>query len=184
MSTTTTSGPRVEIDPRGPRFTAAITLVVFAIVLVAAPAPAAVALLAVQAACFAIGAGRGVQHTPTAYLFRTLVRPRLAPPAHLEDAAPPRFAQAVGLGFAVVALVGYLTGVTLLGQVAAGFALAAALLNAVFGFCLGCELYLLLHRSLPSVGHRISGRATPVAGFDTTPHAPTPHAHTKEEVTA
>jgi hypothetical protein len=172
---------RVQIDPRGPRFTAAVTLAVFAVVLVAAPAPAAIVLLAVQAACFAIGAGRGVQHTPTAYLFRTLVRPRLAPPAHLEDAAPPRFAQTVGLVFAVVALAGYLTGATLLGQVAAGFALAAALLNAVFGFCLGCELYLLLHRSLPSLGHRLSGRAAPATGSGTTA---TPHAHTKEEVTA
>ena len=27
--------------------------------------------------------------------------------------------------------------------VAVGFALAAALLNAAFGFCLGCEMYLL-----------------------------------------
>ena len=35
---------------------------------------------------------------------------------------------------------------TLLGQVAIGFALVAALLNAVFRFCLGCELYLLIKR--------------------------------------
>ncbi|MFL6171397.1 MAG: DUF4395 family protein [Marmoricola sp.] len=33
---------------------------------------------------------------------------------------------------------------------ASGFALAAAILNAVFGFCLGCELYLLLARARPS----------------------------------
>ena len=31
----------------------------------------------------------------------------------------------------------------MLGCVATGFALVAALLNAVFGFCLGCEMYLL-----------------------------------------
>jgi hypothetical protein len=160
----------IQIDPRGPRFTAAVTLVVFAVVLVAAPAPAAVVLLGVQAVCFAVGSTRGVQHTPTAYVFRSVVRPRLAPPAHLEDAAPPRFAQTVGLGFAVVALAGYLTGALLLGQVAAGFALAAALLNAVFGLCLGCEMYLLLHRLRDRVA-----TATPSA---------TTHAHTKEEVTA
>jgi len=162
-----------QIDPRGPRFTAAVTLVLLAVVLVAAPAPAAVALLAAQAVFFAIGAARGVQHTPTAYLFRRLVRPRLAPPSHLEDAAPPRFAQTVGLGFAVVALLGYLTGATLLGQVAAGFALAAALLNAVFGFCLGCELYLLLHR----LRGRRDVRPTPIDND-------TINANTKEEVTA
>ena len=36
-----------------------------------------------------------------------------------------------------------------------GFALAAALLNAVFDFCLGCELYLLGARVL---GRRGSSR--------------------------
>ena len=96
---------------------------------------------------FAIGALRGVQHTPHAWLFRTLVRPRLGAPDELEDPAPPRFAQAVGLAFALVGLVGFLAGVTLVAQVAVGFALVAALLNAVFRFCLGCEVYLLFRRT-------------------------------------
>ncbi|RNM14824.1 DUF4395 domain-containing protein [Nocardioides pocheonensis] len=145
---------RSQIDPRGPRFTAAVTLAVFAVVLLAAPAPLGIALLAVQTVFFAIGAGRGVQHTPTAYVFRKLIRPRLAAPDHLEDPEPPRFAQSVGLVFAAVALVGYLADLTLLGQVAAGFALAAALLNAVFGFCLGCEMYLLIGRLRAATTHR------------------------------
>jgi disulfide bond formation protein DsbB len=140
------STARSQIDPRGPRFTAAVTLAIFAVVLLAAPAPVGLVLLALQTAFFAIGAGRGVQHTPTAYVFRRVIRPRLSAPAHLEDPEPPRFAQSVGLVFASVALVGYLADLTLLGQVAAGFALAAALLNAVFGFCLGCEMYLLIGR--------------------------------------
>jgi hypothetical protein len=145
--TTTAAQPQATagIDPRGPRFTAAITAAVLAVVLLV-PSPWAAVLTGVQAVLFAIGAGRGVQHTPHAWLFRTLVRPRLAAPDELEDPAPPRFAQAVGLGFTVVALVGYVSGVTLLGQVAIGFALVAALLNAVFQFCLGCELYLLIKR--------------------------------------
>jgi len=131
------------IDPRGPQFTAAVTAVVLAAVLLTAPATFGVALLGVQAALFALGAGRGVQHTPHAWVFRRVVRPRLAPPADLEDPAPPRFAQAVGLAFAVVGLLGYLTGATLVGAIAVGFALVAALLNAVFALCLGCEVYLL-----------------------------------------
>ena len=131
-----------DIDPRGPQFAAALTSVVLAAVLVL-PTPYAVALLAVQAGLFALGAGLGVQATPYAWLFRHLVRPRLAPPAELESPQPPRFAQAVGLGFAVVGLVGYVAGATLVGQVAVGLALAAALLNALFRFCLGCEVYLL-----------------------------------------
>ena len=135
-----------QIDPRGPRFNALLTSVVLAVALLTAPGTVGVVLLAVQAALFATAVALGVQRTPAAYLFKTLVRPRLAPPAHLEDPAPPRFAQAVGLVFAVVGLVGYLSGVTLLGAIATGFALAAALLNGVFGFCLGCEMYLLLKR--------------------------------------
>ncbi len=133
------------IDPRGPQLTAGITAVVLVVVLLL-PTPAAAVLTGVQAVLFAIGATRGVQHTPHAWLFRTLVRPRLGPPEELEDPAPPRFAQAVGLGFALVALVGFSTGLALLGQVAIGFALVAALLNAVFRFCLGCEMYLLIKR--------------------------------------
>ena len=96
-----------------------------------------------QAVFFAVGVGLGVQRTPTGLVFRHLIRPRLAPPAELEDPTPPRFAQGVGLAFTVVALVGYLSGAVLVAQVAVGFALVAALLNAVFAFCLGCELYLL-----------------------------------------
>jgi hypothetical protein len=100
-------------------------------------------LTGVQAVLFAIGAGLGVQRTPTGLLFRTFVRPRLAAPDRLEDPAPPRFAQAVGLVFAVVATLGLATGAVLLGQVFAAFAFVAAFLNAVFAFCLGCEMYLL-----------------------------------------
>jgi uncharacterized membrane protein len=78
------------------------------------------------------------------------VRPRLGPPAELEDEAPPRFAQLVGLLFALVGLAAYLLGVGLVGQIAVGFALAAAFLNAAFGFCLGCEMYLIGKRVLAS----------------------------------
>jgi hypothetical protein len=147
MTTTapTPSQTAVGIDPRGPQFTAGLTAIVLGVVLLL-PNPWAAVLTGVQAVLFAIGATRGVQHTPHAWAFRTLVRPRLAPPEEPEDPAPPRFAQGVGLAFTLVALIGYTTGLTLLGQVAIGFALVAALLNAVFRLCLGCELYLLVRR--------------------------------------
>ena len=134
-----------QLDPRGPQVAAALTSVVLVAVLLL-PAPISTALLAVQAAFFAIGAGRGVQATPYAWVFRTLVRPRLSAPTDWEDPQPPRFAQAVGLAFAVLGLVALLAGATLVGQVAVGAALVAALLNAVFAFCLGCEVYLLARR--------------------------------------
>lgn len=134
------------IDPRGSQFSAAITTLVLAAVLLTAPGQLAVVLLAAQAIVFALGAALGAPNTPYGWLFRRLVRPRLAAPKDLEPAAPPRFAQTVGLAFAGVGLVGLLAGLTTLALVAVAFALAAALLNAAFGFCLGCELYLLGRR--------------------------------------
>ena len=141
---------RGQIDPRGPQFNAMLTSVVLALTLITAPDTVGLVLLGIQTALFATAVVLGVQRTPAAYLFTTLVRPRLAAPAHLEDPQPPRFAQGVGLVFALVGLVGYLSGVTLLGAVATGFALAAALLNAVFGYCLACEIYLLIRRVAPA----------------------------------
>jgi hypothetical protein len=138
-----------QIDPRGPQVTAAVTAVVLAVVLATAPSTFATVLLAVQAVLFGLGAALGVQRTPLGWVFRTLVRPRLRPTDEREDAAPPRFAQAVGLAFATIGVIGFGTGLTALGLVATGFALVAALLNAVFGLCLGCELYLLLRRVAP-----------------------------------
>ncbi|WP_028644632.1 DUF4395 domain-containing protein [Nocardioides sp. URHA0020] len=149
MSSITTpqhAGPGAGIDPRGPQFAAGLTSLVLIVVLLLAPSTAATVLLGVQALLFAVGAARGVQHTPYSWLFRTVVRPRLGPPDDLEDPAPPRFAQTVGLGFALVGLVAFIAGADLLGEIAVGFALVAALLNAVFRFCLGCEMYLLLKR--------------------------------------
>jgi hypothetical protein len=64
-----------------------------------------------------------------------------------EDVRPPQFAQAVGLGFVIVGLIGSVTGTAALISVAVAFALAAAFLNAAFNFCLGCQVYLLLVRS-------------------------------------
>jgi hypothetical protein len=141
-----------QIDARGPRFAAAVTSAVLAAALLS-PLPVAIALVALQTAVFAVGAGLGVQRTPYAWVFRKLVRPRLGPPSELEDAAPPRFAQAVGLVFALVALVAFLAGATTVGLVATGFALVAALLNAVLGLCLGCELYLLIRRVRPATSN-------------------------------
>ena len=131
-----------QVDPRGLRFAAGVTTVVLALTLVLNnPWP-----LAVQAVVFAISVAFGVQASPYGLLFKRLIRPRLGPPKELEDAAPPRFAQLVGLVFAVAGLIGYLTGATVLGVVATGFALVAAFVNAAVGLCLGCEAYLLIHR--------------------------------------
>src|SRR5215469_9873532 len=131
------------IDPRGPRFGAILTMVVFAVVL----ATGSAWVMAVQAAFFAVGAFFGLTKTPYGLIYRWLVRPRLGPPADLESEAPPRFAQAVGLVISIVAVIGFATGLTVLGVVAAALGLIAAVLNGVFGLCLGCELYLMVRRA-------------------------------------
>jgi hypothetical protein len=144
-----TPGAPARVDPRGPRFAAALTTVVLLVVLVTGSG----ALLAAQAAVFALGALFGLRRSPYGWLFRRWVRPRLAPPRELEDERPPRFAQAVGLLFAVVGTAGYLSGATWLGIAATAAALAAAFLNAAFAYCLGCEVYLLAIRGRARLGH-------------------------------
>jgi len=136
----------MQIDPRGPRTGALITTVVLVAVLITSSAW----LLAAQAAVFGIGAVFGLRYAPYGLIYRWLVRPRLAPPKELEDQAPPRFAQGVGLAFALVGVIGYATGTTWLGITATAFALIAAFLNGAFGLCLGCELYLMIRRFMPA----------------------------------
>lgn len=140
------SPSRPTVDPRGPRFGAAVTTVVLAVALVLMGTTAGTVLVAWQTIVFALGALVGLQAQPYGIVFRRLIRPRLSPPVEMEDAAPPRFAQAVGLIFMVVALVALIAGSTVVATVAVAFALAAAFLNAAFNFCLGCEMYLMWAR--------------------------------------
>jgi hypothetical protein len=135
-----------SVDVRGPRFGAWVT----SLVLVVALLTGSGWVVAAQAVVFAVGAFAGLRYAPYGVLFRLLVAPRLGPVREREPEAPPRFAQLVGLLFAVVGAAGYLLGSPVTGAVATGLALVAALLNAATGFCLGCELYLTARRVLPA----------------------------------
>lgn len=175
------------IDPRGPRFAAAIT----AILLLVATFLALIGLSTAQGGAasfgwFAYQPATGATFAPAGWaitsaslaqraldpaflltlviallflwgvvsprtapwgvLFRTVVRPRLAPPSELEDPRPPRFSQGVGLFVVGIGLVLHLAGVPWALPIATAAAFVAAFLNAVFAFCLGCQLYLLLQR--------------------------------------
>lgn len=136
------------IDSRGPRFGAAITTVVIAVVLVMSGVsyPVSASLLWAQTLVFAAGALFGLRYAPYGLIFRYLVRPRLGPPSRTEAEAPPRFSQGVGMVFTAVGAAGFAAGLPVLGIVFAAFALAAAFLNAVFDFCLGCHMYLFIQR--------------------------------------
>lgn len=138
--------PRTGLDPRGPRFgqalTGSLTLAAFLL-----DQPLLVAGLALV-----LGAGAllGPRSNLWAQLYKRLVQPRLSPPASLEHPAPPRFAQALGalfLASAALLLLPLASGLA----AAIGWALVLivsglALLAALTGLCLGCELYVRLQR--------------------------------------
>ncbi|MFZ2530489.1 MAG: DUF4395 domain-containing protein [Rhodococcus sp. (in: high G+C Gram-positive bacteria)] len=144
-------GTVTHVDVRGPRFAAWVTTAVLVVVLAASTfsATAAGVVLAAQTVVFALGAALGPRRSPYGRLFAALVAPHLGAPTDTEPAAPLRFAQLVGFVFAAVGTVGFLSGAAVIGAVAAGFALFAALLNAAFGVCLGCRIHPLVTRLRP-----------------------------------
>ncbi|MEC3913562.1 DUF4395 domain-containing protein [Nocardia sp. CDC160] len=140
--------PNGQVDVRGPRFAAWITTAVLALVLIVAvfSVPAATVLLALQAIVFGLSAAYGPRHSPYGRIYAAAVAPRIGAPTELEPVAPLRFAQLVGLVFAVLGVLGFAAGSTVVGAIFTGFALFAAFLNAAFGICLGCKIYPLVAR--------------------------------------
>ena len=136
----------MKVDPRGQRFAAALTALVLVAVLITSSAW----LLAAQGVVFGIGAGLGLKYAPYGLIYRWLVRPRLGPPGELEDEAPPRFSQFVGLVFSVIGVIGYAVGVTPLGIAAAALAIAAAFFPTALGLCLCLEMYVMIRRVWPA----------------------------------
>jgi hypothetical protein len=130
----------MQIDSRGPRFGATITM----LVLIAVLYFESIELLIFQTLMWAIGATFGPQKSPYGWIFKSLIKPRLKKVGDLENVKPPQFAQFIGFIFGVVGITGFVIGSTPLFLIATAFALAAAFLNSVFNFCLGCEMYLLL----------------------------------------
>lgn len=147
---TNTNSQAGGIDPRGPRFGAAIinvfSIVIFFLALDSATTNTAFAVLVLVTALFAIGAILGTQRHPFAWIYKTLVKPRLAPPSELEDPRPPKFAQSVGLIVSAIGLVLHIANAPFGAAIAAGALFAASALQAYFGFCLGCQIYIGLKR--------------------------------------
>lgn len=161
------TGPR-GIDPRGPRFAASITAVLLLVAVFLGLTGISTATdgsgWAIASATFAervldpgfivllviallfLWSVVAPRTAPWGAIFRSLIAPRLSAPTELEDPRPPRFAQGVGLFVTSVGLILHLVGVPWALPIAAAFAFIAAFLNAAFGFCLGCQMYLLLQR--------------------------------------
>lgn len=155
MSNITKASPQTrtppQVDVRGPRFVAWVTTVVLVVTLLTSTASTAAAavILGVQAAVFAIGALLGPRRHPYGLVFAALIAPRLGPVTEREPVPPLKFAQLVGLLFAVAGVIGFASGLPSLGLTATGLALVAAFLNAAFGICLGCQLYPLVAQLRP-----------------------------------
>jgi hypothetical protein len=143
VSNSTQANPERLIDARGPRYTAAITTVVLSAALVTESN----LIIGFQFAVFLSAVLFGLRRSLYGFIYRNLIQPRLSGPVPSENEAAPRFAQLVGALFAATALLGGLTGNTAVFLIATSFALGVALLNAAFGFCLGCQFYLILLRA-------------------------------------
>ncbi len=161
MTTANTSAqprPPKPIDTRGPRFGAGVTffLGVGALVtgLINPIEPDAAGrilspefiLLFVAWLAFTIGTFGGINANPWGLVFRYLVRPNLKKPAETEDPRPPHFALAVGFALTTVGLVLHIVGVPYGLVVLSALVVIASFLNAFVGYCLGCQVYLLLVR--------------------------------------
>ena len=150
MSSITQARPERLIDARGPRYIAAITTLVLSAALVTESN----LIIGFQFAVFLSAVLFGLRRSLYGFIYRNLIQPRLSGPVPSENEAAPRFAQLIGAHFAATALLGGLTGNTTVFLIATSSALGAAFLNAAFGFCLGCQFYLILFR----VKSRITSR--------------------------
>ena len=142
MSLSTKSKSVPLIDARGPRYSAALTTIVLSAALITESN----LIIGFQFAVFLSAVLFGLRRSIYGFLYRNLIQPRLSGPVPSEYESAPRFAQLIGALFALTALIGGLTGNSTICLIATGFALSAAFLNAGFGFCLGCKIYLLILR--------------------------------------
>jgi hypothetical protein len=146
MTSDTASIRDIQIDPRGYRFGAAVTLFVAVIALVLGANAAGTITMAILALLFLPGATVGPQRTLQSWFFRKVIRPRIGAPAETESFRPPRFAQQMGLAFSLLAVLFGALDIAVGFYIFTGFVVVASFLNSVFGFCLGCEIYLLIKR--------------------------------------
>lgn len=130
------------IDPRGPRFNQGV----LAVALLAGFLVDARWVVPVWAGVLFCGAAFGPRWGPFLRLYTEVIRPRLRPPAYLEDPRPPRFAATVGTAFLAGATAAFALGAPGVGWALALVVAALAGLAAVTGICVGCEIWLFVAR--------------------------------------
>ena len=130
------------IDPRGPRFNQAVLSVALLTGFLVDWRP----VVPLFALVLLAGAALGPKYGPFLAFYGKVIRPRLAPPAELEDPRPPRFAAGVGVVFLTAGALALAAGHAGIGWGLALVVAALAALSALTGICVGCEMYLLLSR--------------------------------------
>ena len=97
-------------------------------------------IFGVLAGQLAIGLVFGRRYCVPCLLYFEVIQPRIGE-GPIEDSRPPRFANVVGAAFLGGSTIAYLGGLSALG-LALGLVVAAlALLAAITGLCVGCEMY-------------------------------------------
>ena len=97
-------------------------------------------IFGVLAGQLAIGLVFGRRYCVPCLLYFEVIQPRIGE-GPIEDSRPPRFANVVGAAFLGGSTIAYLVGLSAIG-LALGLVVAAlALLAAITGLCVGCEMY-------------------------------------------
>lgn len=118
-------------------------VVVLAIVAIVVNHPVVYGLLALG---FLLRVMAGPKLSPFGQLSVRIIAPKIWRKSTLVPGPPKRFAQAIGLVFSTTALVLSLLGYGLAAQIVVGLLIVAALLESVFGFCLGCVAFGFLQQ--------------------------------------
>jgi hypothetical protein len=143
------------IDSRAPRANQAV-IGALALVAFLTGAEWLVALLAAQ---LAIGLTFGRRFCLPCLFYFEVIQPRFGE-GPIEDSRPPRFANIMGVTFLGAATLAFVLDVPALGWTLALIVSALALLAAVTGFCMGCEMYRLSAR-LRGISARHAPRIEP-----------------------
>jgi hypothetical protein len=144
MTTAERSGGKVDTAALKVNQGLIVGLVLFGFVLGGSIGVVLVAFVAVSLAIGAAVPGTG----PFQLFYRRVLRPAgiVKPRPEPGEAAPHRFAQALGAGVLGAAFLALAAGAEAFGWALALLVVALALVNLLFGFCAGCFAFLHLRR--------------------------------------
>ena len=129
------------IDARAPRFNQAVVGIVATIALLTGWWW----LFALPALQLTLGLTLGRRWCLPCVFYFKVVQPRIGE-GPIEDSRPPRFANLVGATLLWATALAYAVGLSLLGTIFGTTVAVLALLAAITGLCVGCELYRVISR--------------------------------------